>query len=669
MLSTDALMRRIVRLLPDDCMRPSGLPTLSGSKIGELTPCVPFLGELGFWEAALQAQIYARRYGGGGVVCFVRDGKKNDEEIDINNVQEILGFYALPKWYLTPLDNGSSRLRAAWYGQRIGRPEMYSVTPINVSGGAVQYPDVLQDALSNGGYRFHRSRIIPWQYCDDMDLQLARRFNTWNGWGPGVIEACLAAFLNRRSGALRIADMMNSAVFNVLTMANLNTALSTPNGGSPLKATLEGIKACLAFTGDGLPLTAVTNGNTLEPKSHNLSGIDKLVSEQRKYLLDVVEYPEVVLFSSGGGNGLSGDANEGQWRNYHNLVASTQQSWCWQAGCFGGGIRQAVLLAMACKNGPTKGEMDTTVKANWPFMGISSEKERAETRLKDAQARNLESITFGIRSEAMARLDPTVQRIYPALDVDDGELPSFSNGGIVPLDQEDASLAKAGSSPAQAVTALVSASEPDPNQPTQDAGPPTPVTLPTDIATESEIATALRLSRSAFRKWIETTQVTTFPTLPGTRGGHRYSMGEVLKAWNALAQTRRTDRKPGVRVDSSFLESYQDIVMESEREADAWIDARVGMDSQELVNQATAIWRIYTNMNSVELGMVGIQKGIGKEVVQRSKRLEDLPEGSWTLGTVRNAVWAAKVIARLQGAEPVPFRDQCLRAWGYDPNK
>lgn len=564
-LCVDQLMWRIVVRIIDDAMNPSGRPTLTGESGVELTPCTGYLDLRGFWEAARQAQIYARMYGGGGVVCFIDDGRKNDEEVDINNVRSVLGFYALPKWYLTPLDAGSGRVEAGWYGQRVGRPEMYMVTPQGgdgsptIMGGAQgDMSDTLRSQLKDGGPRFHRSRIIPWMFRDDMDLRQARRFPNWAGWGPGVVEACLAPYLNRKMGALRLADVLNSAVMNVLKMPGVMNSMSQPNGGNALRNALDWVKQCLAYTGDGLPMIAIDAASELKAEGHNLSGFDKLVGEQRRFLLDTIEYPEVVIFGAGGANGLSGDSNEGQWRNYYGTVKSLQESWIWRAGSFGGGVRQAVILAQAAKDGPTDGEVDLEIKADWPSLWVDTDKNRAETRLKDAQARASDSLVLGITGEALARLDPTVARAYPALDVDDGPLPGFDNGLVGSLTPDEAEASKAAGSPAASTTALVGEIT-DPTQVVEDAAPAPPPVLPMDIATEKEIAVALRLSRPSFRKWVATTSVTTYPTPRGTRGGHQYSLGEVLKAWQEGAVARVDSmrkpsfKKPGTKAEIQAL--------------------------------------------------------------------------------------------------------------------
>ena len=92
---------------------------------------------------------------------------------------------------------------------------MVSVPTATPLGGAEE-----ERVRALAGRRFHRSRVIAWPYQDDLDLRQARRFQNWNGWGPGVVEACLAPYLARRDGALRMTDIIRGSHFNVLSMQN-----------------------------------------------------------------------------------------------------------------------------------------------------------------------------------------------------------------------------------------------------------------------------------------------------------------------------------------------------------------------------------------------------------------------------------------------------------------
>jgi hypothetical protein len=518
---------------------------------------------------AKRAMIYSRESGGGGVVCFVDDGRPWDQEVDLAGLRGVEGYYALPKWYLVPDGVGSARIRAGWYGQRIGRPEHYYVTPATALGRAApagsgphsdlpvteegralaaeaasRVPKDIRRILARSGNRVHRSRVVPWPYCDEMDLQQARWFPMWNGWGPGAIEACLAPFLARRSGALRLAAIMNSVVVNTVTMTDLGHRQSTPDYGALVRARLEFIKACRDFMSDSLPIIATDNQNKFDSLTHQVSGIDKLVAAQRQYLLDVLEYPAVVLFGDSVG-GMNGGDRAGEWRSYDARVQAFRSSWVWTAGSFGGGLRQMVLMAMGCKRGPTDGRMDPTVKPTWTSILNATDDEKATTRLKNAQARAQDRLATEINSAALRRYDPTFQEAYPGLDVDEGPLPTIAAatpGNAAPAGTTSALDPTAGGAtavtPAAANEAL--AGDVEAEAPAADATPTQPVALPTDIRTERECAAALGLTTRAFRKWVEEHGVTTYPMPGGTRGGHRMSLGEVLKAWQASA-VRRAD--------------------------------------------------------------------------------------------------------------------------------
>ena len=81
-----------------------------------------------------------------------------------------------------------------------------------------------------------------------------------------------------------------------------------------------------------------------------------------------------------------------------------------------------------------------------------------------------------------------------------------------------------------------------------DAGPPAPpLVMPTDICTEAELAASMKVTKASMRKLLESQAVQAYPMPKGTRGGHRYSLAEVMRAWqrdttdraDALARARK----------------------------------------------------------------------------------------------------------------------------------
>ena len=593
-ICTEQLMYTIVAALVDDATVDT--PTLAGETVGEATDCVEWLAERGYYEAQHQALFYSRQYGGGGVVCVIDDGRPPEEEVDVTAVRDVLGFYALPKWYLVPADAGSSRVRAGWYGQRLGRPERYWMTPVvppdltSLAGVAPADAAAERDRaiLGAGGALYHRSRVIPWPYRSDLDLRQARQFAYWSGWGPGVVEGCIAAYMARRTGVLRTDTIMASSHFNVLTAPNISHALSTPDGGQGIRNIIQWVVDCLAESGKGtLPFTVVEKGSTLEAKSHTLAGISDILREQRAFLLDCLpEYIEPRIFGAGGNGGMSGDSGQtGLWRTYYGNVAQFQRSTIWTAGKFGGGQQQAVRLSMLVPDGPTAGVLDLTVKPTWPNLWEEGGEATAKTRLLNAQARAIDRTTLGLTPAAMLRHDKTLAgsdtATYASLDVDDGPLPELASQSQGPAGAPDGAAPNAleaapptgATTPAAAVSAIneveqqaaAPAAVPLPSKPTEDAASPVvggvtmgadfeaaapaaggatsapteqDFALPADIITEVQAAKMLKMTRAAFRKWALARGVQVYPVDKGTRGGHRYSGSAVLAAWHDSAKAR-----------------------------------------------------------------------------------------------------------------------------------
>ena len=588
-LCTEQLMRTIVNGILEDAL--TVRPKLSG-ETGELSACVEYLESRGFYPAAQQGMVFGRRYGGGATLCFIDDGRPPEEEVDLLAMRGVVGFAALPKWNVVPADAGSSRVRDAWYGPRYGRPEHYVVAPdIAVtgsefattsglgsftgsgSGGTSMGPgalagtgagmddirDLAPERRGNmslrAGQRWHRSRVIPWPYCDELTLRQARRVPGWVGWGPGVVESCARAYLARRSGALRVDGIMRSLIFNTLNMPDVAAAQSTPDGGEPLRNALEWIKACLAFTGDeGLPLVALDLQSRLEAHSHTVSGISDLLGAQRQFLLDSLpEYTEVRLFGASQ-TGMAGDKLDGQWRAYYGHVDSFLRSWFWTCGSHGGGLKQAVSLAMLCPDGPTRGRYDPTVKATWPGLWKDSEESRARSRKLDAESRAIEKATLGLTSETFLRHDPTVQNTFPSLDVDDEPLPQPDPepGEQQALDTpavDEPGQEGVANTPQTALTTLGEQAGDVPTTTTDDApdaAPPTPATLPKDIHSVAQIAEALGMTRRMVLRTIKSAGIRPFVDPgPGVVGGARFELGKVLDAWRRQAEGRADAMRGG----------------------------------------------------------------------------------------------------------------------------
>lgn len=407
------LMQRIVQLLPADMLRrapdlESSVPT-TPRPVADGRTLPRFRSDAvdaeALWDDAAEkllplalfdAMTYARKDGGGGVLCFIEDGLDPSEPVRLDQITRVRGFHALSRWELIAVQwDGSTA--PAWYGERFNRPSHYVAAP---ASGAANYVSGV----------WHRSRILPFAHVR-LERRLAEYY-AYNGWGPGVIEGIFTEFTARDGGARRLGDIIRSFGYDHLELPNLEDMLSTENGPARLKQLLDNMRTCLQHTGDGVPVVATGSDQKLNPLHRTVTGVDKLTNAQREYLLDVLEYPAVVLWgrtNQGLGSG-SGEA-AGEWQSYYTTVENKNTTWLWPP------LRQGLILLQAAKLGRTRGQIDMRIRADWKSLWVTPEKDRAEARKKNAEARFFDLVQSGVVSPQEVRQnDPTLREDYPETD-------------------------------------------------------------------------------------------------------------------------------------------------------------------------------------------------------------------------------------------------------------
>ncbi|MDI9598413.1 MAG: DUF1073 domain-containing protein [Acidobacteriota bacterium] len=541
------LMYRIVTLLVFDAMKVT--PNLSGPQIGELDEVWDYMQARHWTDVEVRSLIYARQYGGSATILLVDDGRKMSEPIDLTGVRSVLGFMEVRKRYITPGPFCRTH-QMTWWGPTIGRPLYYVVTPWT---GDVDLDEPWRESAEREGVEFgsgtfsriHPSRVIDYRYRPELDYLQARRFAQDRGWGPGVVEGVMDAYLARVRGVLRTGDIINSYGYDWLQMPGMHDTLSSPGGAAWMNNFVDSLKQCRDRTGDGVPVV-VTGPEVKEIKSttRNVSGLPDLLEAQRSFLLDSVEYPRVVLFGVAGG-GLSGK-DEGEWRTYYNLVRSYLEGTRWP------GIRHAALVVMAAKDGPTGGVIDHGIVAAWPSIEEEREGDRAEARKRDTEAREKDAAILGLSPADLIRLDPTIEKAYPGIQaaLENGLLRVQAAGPSSTVAPDDGTAATAGSSPAPSAPASAPSTSSPPSSPQEtaadasvpmesqgltgqaskpeDAAPPPPPTasIPTDLIKESEARKMLQCGAKTFAGWVAAGLIK--PWYAG--GGRRYSLAEVVEA-------------------------------------------------------------------------------------------------------------------------------------------
>lgn len=537
------LMYRIVTLLVFDAMRVA--PDLSGPAIGDLGDVWKYMEDRHFTDSEVRSLIYSRQYGGGATVMLVDDGRRMSDPIDLTNVRSVLGYVEVRRRFIVP-GPPSRRVDMTWWGVQYQRPAYYVVTPWT---GDIEIDDVWRQAAEEEGVEFgrgtfsnvHPSRILAYPYRKELDYLQARRF-AWRGWGPGVVEGVLDAFLARTRGILRTADIVNSFGYDFLQMPTLHDMLRSPGGARAVSDLVDSFKQCRDRTGSGVPVVVTgPEVGAITPMNRSVTGLPDLIEAQRTFLLDTVEYPRIKLFGSSGG-GLSGK-DEGEHRTYRDLIDSYLQNVRWP------GIRQAAMVAMAAKDGPTGGAIDSGIVCAWQTEEAAAEDDRAEARKRDTEAREKDAIILGLSPADFIRLDPTIERTYPGIQaaLENGLLTVGAAKPATTVGPDDGTTATpaeapdaAPSTPADASVPMASAgltsiaapdkgdapaasatsSSPSPSAPSAGSD------ILKDLVTEAEARRMLRCGAGTFASWVTSGRIT--PWYAG--GGRRYSLAEVIAA-------------------------------------------------------------------------------------------------------------------------------------------
>lgn len=398
---------------------------------------------------------FSRKDGGGAVVVFLEDGLPPSEPVQLDRITAVRGFKAFSRWEVIPVRWDSST-GPSWYGERFGQPSHYVIAPS--SGG-----------LNHAAGTWHRSRVIPFPH-----LRLERRLtNQYGGWGPGVIEGIFVEYVTRASGILRTGDILRGFGYDHLEWEGLQDALAREGGPADVKMYLENLKACRDFTGGGVAVVATDKNQAIKPLDRRVTGVDKLIEAQRQYFLDVIEYPEVVIFTSTR-SGLGSDEAAGEWKQYEGVVYKGRARTLWP------GYRQALILMMAAALGPTDGVVDFDVRADWPSVVEDDAKGTAEARWRNAEARRIDVETGVVTPQEVRSTDRTLRDAYPEADLDEKVAAPAGAGPTEPAENEEQQDAAGVAAP-------------------QAAPPP----VPEDLITEAKARKRFAAGRVAFRRAVE----------------------------------------------------------------------------------------------------------------------------------------------------------------------
>jgi len=240
----------------------------------------------------IEAQQWARLYGGAAIVMGIEDGRSPNEPIDIEHLkQDSLKFLlALDKNYIVPQQINTSD----WKRPNYFRPETYSI---------------------NGEY-VHESRVLSF---DGIRLPWRKRQQT-NYWGGSFLRSVYEAILDSQATSHIIASLIYESKLDVISVPELHHELTSPDGVNKILTRFK-LADIIKSVNNTLLLDS---REQFDRKATNFAGLSDL---QKNYLLIVSAASGIpatrLLGQSAQGLNATG---EGDQKDYYDTISAKQES-------------------------------------------------------------------------------------------------------------------------------------------------------------------------------------------------------------------------------------------------------------------------------------------------------------------------------------------------------
>lgn len=345
----DGIGRRLVTRPPEEMFR-AGFDLDHDGEPEQTDAVMRRFRELRAQEALTLALQFSRAYGGGAVLLGTTDAGTMTEPLADDAPTQVRWLEPLDRFHLYP---ASGAVDADTTSSTYGLPLLYRVTR---SDGRDQI-------------EVHRSRLV---IFDGFAVPpLVRRERQW--WGGSQLENAHNAIRNWRTVSDAFATMATDQSVWVHKIPGL-LSLLTQNKIEVVKAELllrdrmRGIVNAIAVDANG----------GAEVVSRNLSGIDQLATNAMRDLAACVDMPLAVLFGiSGSGLAQTHEADLVLWEAQIQAAQDTTLR---------PGLERIVRLIMREPGGATGGAELPALKIVFRPLRQQSQTERADVRLKTAQA-------------------------------------------------------------------------------------------------------------------------------------------------------------------------------------------------------------------------------------------------------------------------------------------
>lgn len=232
---------------------------------------------------------WARLYGGAALVLGTGDGDNPAKPLRPGAELKYLHVLTMHQLRYTKLDTDPMSPFYGW-------PEMWSVT------GASSTTDI------------HPSRVIP-----VIGNERAPGMGAQEPWGDSIFDAMRDALLHSATASSVIASMLPEAKIDIITMPDLQNALSTPDGESRLIARFQTAALLKGING----MLVLGDGETYTQKAINFAGLPEIHARFLQEVSGAADIPLTRLLGQSPG-GLQ-STGESDLRNYYDGLSAKQE--------------------------------------------------------------------------------------------------------------------------------------------------------------------------------------------------------------------------------------------------------------------------------------------------------------------------------------------------------
>lgn len=378
----DAMTARIVDREPDDAIREgyelegfedSGLDADAVIKESERLQILQAIGD---------ARRWARLYGGGALIALAADGLPPSEPLAYQSLVKLRGAFAADRWDVTPATYDHDPESSTY-----GAPLTYHVG--DVARGVA--PMVI-----------HSSRIFRFD-----GFPLPPRVRAQNlGWGGSVVDRVWAQLRNWADAHQYGAAIMAEFTQGIYMLKGLADAIDSGDIDSIVER-LQAIRLSQSVIGH---IALDAEGEGFQKQTTNVAGLRDLIEAFVAALVAVTEMPRTVLLGEQpAGLNANADSEIRMWYDHVSIK---------QSDVFEPALRWILGVMMRAREGPTAGQLPADWGIAWRPLWQPTDKEKAETRNINAQARGAD-VTNAVISPTEARTDPTLAEVYT---IDDSAL-------------------------------------------------------------------------------------------------------------------------------------------------------------------------------------------------------------------------------------------------------